>query len=106
MRLIEVQNNLNNIRIRCHAGIYETRKVIEESLVKKADIVQNLCSSWNSEEKFFHIFLVNYYTDQHMREIKRLDGLIKDYEAKGIVKKLNWDSESNESRWIQNKWFA
>jgi hypothetical protein len=54
IRLIKVQKNLNNIRIKCQN--YETCKVIEESLIKKADTVQILCLSWVPEEKFFSHF--------------------------------------------------
>ncbi|PKY26736.1 hypothetical protein RhiirB3_442156 [Rhizophagus irregularis] len=179
IRLIEVQKNLDSVRIsRCDK--YETWQSIEEVLIKKAITVQNLYLSYNwhfdvdlkflshfvnlksleiiecsrppnqngtilnlnqsekmslpalkilktnqfgAKYKLLRSFLANWkgrhtmllqiwpvnYILGHEKEVNRLYELIEYYEAKGIVKKIDWEinwyNESEEFNWIKKRCF-
>ncbi|CAB5186015.1 uncharacterized protein OCT59_027250 [Rhizophagus irregularis] len=83
LKLIENQNNLKEIKIECRTSFEQSKiiKIIEKSLIKKANTLQHLQINWDPDDEFlsyFKVFLPGLKvlianTDSH----KNLDRMIK-----------------------------
>ncbi|PKY49193.1 hypothetical protein RhiirA4_465061 [Rhizophagus irregularis] len=59
LKLIENQNNLNEIKIECRTSFEQSKiiKIIEKSLIKKANTLQHLQINWDPDDEFLSYFV-------------------------------------------------
>ncbi|CAG8762959.1 22706_t:CDS:1, partial [Rhizophagus irregularis] len=75
----------------------------------KYKLLRSFLANWKGRHTMLlQIWPVNYILG-HEKEVNRLYELIEYYEAKGIVKKIDWEinwyNESEEFNWIKKRCF-